>query len=85
MVYSSSTQISSLKIFMLGWPMLVVVWAYFLWWLRALFYLSSKPVEGGDSLLATNWLVVLLPIMCVPTFVVWAYTNWLGWKFFQRN
>ena len=75
-----------IRSFVLGWPTLITVWCYFLWFLWSLWGIGMGPVvHSGASSIDQRWMNVLLPAMYVPTIVVFAYCNWLGWKFFQHN
>ncbi|CUG89689.1 transmembrane protein, putative [Bodo saltans] len=78
---------SPLRRTMLGWPALIIVWCYVIWLMsRFLGSLSSQPVQhSGASSIDPKWMTTLLPAMYVPTIVLFAYCNWLGWKFFQHN
>lgn len=70
----------------LGWPLLLGVWVYFLWFVSQLLWIISQPVvHRGVSSIDDTWSRVLLPALYVPTIVVFSYCNWLGWKFFRHN
>mmetsp|Transcript_66299 Transcript_66299/g.76937 ORF Transcript_66299/g.76937 Transcript_66299/m.76937 type:complete len:93 (+) Transcript_66299:30-308(+) len=79
---------SPLRAVLLGWPTLFAVWVYtvwFLWRTWSLLTSSRDIVHDGVSSIDRDWLTLLLPSMYIPTIVVFAYCNWLGWKFFQHN
>jgi hypothetical protein len=76
-----------LRAFLLGWPALLVAWAYVIWLFYSLAGLLRLPINraGSASSIDGAWLQTLLPSMYGPTIVVFAYLNWMGWKFFQHN
>lgn len=43
--------------------------------------IASPP----EPLIPERWLVVLLPIMYIPTVVVFGYVRWMAWQFFKHN
>lgn len=78
---------SPMRAVILGWPTLIAVWTYVIWflWRTWSLLISKQIVHDGASSIDRDWLTLLLPAMYIPTIVVFAYCNWLGWKFFQHN
>ena len=77
---------SRVRLLVLGWPVLVVVWVYWIWFLWRLHTLAQAPVvRDRVSTIDSQWMKMLLPSMLLPTLIVWAYVNWIGWKFFAHN
>ena len=71
-------------------PMFVVVlaWVAIICHGAGAIWLLRQPIERADGsqlLIDSRWLYVALPIMYLPTIVVFRYVNWLGWSFFRHN
>ncbi|KAH9577505.1 Phosphatidylinositol N-acetylglucosaminyltransferase subunit Y [Trypanosoma melophagium] len=74
------------KMFLLGWPALVVTWVYIIWFVSRILECWSRPiVRGSRSVVDPGWYVALLPSMCPPVIFVGVYGSWIGWKFFRHN
>lgn len=78
--------LTPLKELIMGYPALLIVWAHLIWFIYTLYSLCTRPITRSQSSIAdSEWLMAVLPVMYLPTTVVFAYCCWVGWKFFQRN
>ena len=66
--------------------MLFFIVGYVAWFVFSLVDLVRIPVtHSATSSIDHRWASLVQPALFAPTIVVFAYLNWLGWKFFQHN
>lgn len=73
----------------LGWPSLVFIWTFILWFAVILCRNAKAPLHRenvkGTTKLEATWYFVLWSSV-VPQLVFFCvYGTWLGWKFFMHN
>lgn len=76
----------TLRAKLLGWPLLIAVVVYVAWFFYRLSQLVMEPIEHkGTSTIDARWMATLMPVMYVPSLIVFSYCTFVGWKFFKHN